>query len=91
MAGWYCADCGGTILLGTRGEAGLKLACRHCGAELYVNSTDPLEADWASDWDWECDGASSQAIIHDDRHVDRLEGMRRRLGLQNLSGSMPWP
>jgi hypothetical protein len=90
MAGWYCADCGGTILLGTRGEAGLTLVCRHCDAEVGVNSIDPLEADWASDWDWVDDGASSQAGIYDDRHVDRIEGMRGRLDVHSLSGSMPW-
>lgn len=90
MAGWHCADCGGRILFGTRGEAGLKLVCRHCDAEVEVNIIDPLEADWASEWDWVDDGASSRAAIYHDRHVDRVEGMRWRLGLQSISGSMPW-
>jgi hypothetical protein len=90
MAGWYCADCGGRIVLGPTGELGLKLACLECDVELVVNGNDLPEVDWAYHWDWEDDGASSQAAFCRDGQVDRIEGMRGRLGQQSLSGSMPW-
>jgi lysine biosynthesis protein LysW len=90
MAGWYCADCGGKILLDNSGELGLKLVCLHCDAELEVVSIDPPEVDWAYDWDREEEGASIRVAFPHDLQEDQAEGMRGRLVLQSLSGSVPW-
>jgi lysine biosynthesis protein LysW len=90
MAGWYCADCGGKILLGNSGDLGLKLVCLHCDADLEVISIDPLEVDWACDSDWEEEGAGVQEALPCDLQEDQLEGMRGRLVLRGLSGSMLW-
>ena len=48
-----CPDCDGAIMLGSQVHVGLTLVCPHCDAELEVISTDPLEVDWAYDWEWE--------------------------------------
>ena len=49
----HCPDCDGSIMLGSQVYVGLTLVCPHCDAELEVISTDPLEVDWAYDWEWE--------------------------------------
>jgi lysine biosynthesis protein LysW len=90
MAGWYCADCGGEILLGSSGELGLKIVCVHCDIEMEVTSVDPPEVDWARDWDWEEERASVQEAFPHNVQVEQVGGVRGRLVLQSLSGSMPW-
>jgi hypothetical protein len=90
MAGWYCADCGGKILLDNSGARGLKLACLHCDAEVEVVGIDPPEVDWVYDCDWEGEGAGVQVAFPHDPPVHQAEGMGGRLDLQSLSGSVPW-
>ncbi len=48
-----CPDCDSRIILGSSVETGLTLVCPHCDAELEVINTNPLEVDWAYDWEWE--------------------------------------
>ena len=90
MAGWVCADCGGSILVDTCGELGLKLMCLRCEAEIEVSGTDLTEEDLACDWDWEEEEASVQAGFPLDLKVDQAGRPSVRLALQSLSGSMPW-
>ena len=49
----YCPDCDGKIVLNPDVKLGQKLTCPHCEAELEVISLDPVELDWAYDWEWE--------------------------------------
>ena len=90
LAGWYGADCGGWVLVGISGELGLSLLCMRCDAEMEVTSIDPPDVDWACDWDWEEERASVQEAFPHDVQVDQAEGVRGRLVLHSLSGSMPW-
>ncbi len=46
-------DCAGRIQFNPHATLGQKLACPHCGFELEVIATDPLELDWAYDWSWD--------------------------------------
>jgi hypothetical protein len=61
-----------------------------CDVELEVNSIDLPEVDRAYDPDREEEGASVQGAAPGDLQVGQAEGMRGRLDLQSLSGSMPW-
>ena len=90
MAGWYCADCGGKILLGSSADLGLKIVCMHCDAEMEVTSIDRPEVDWACDWGWEEERASVQEAFPHSVQVEQAGGARGRLVVQSLSGSMPW-
>ena len=51
MASAYCPDCDEKIVFNPHARVGQKLVCPHCDADLEVLSTDPLELDWAYDWD----------------------------------------
>jgi hypothetical protein len=90
MAGWYCADCGGRILVGTCGELGVKLVCLRCEAEMAVNRNDLAEEDRAYDWDWEEEGSSVQAAFPHDLQAAQEAAMCGRPVLPRLSGRMPW-
>lgn len=47
----HCPDCDGKIVLNMNVKVGQKLTCPHCDADLEVISIDPIELDWAYDWD----------------------------------------
>jgi lysine biosynthesis protein LysW len=58
MATVFCLDCMARINLDPNIKAGQRLTCPHCGTELEVIDTSPLELDWAYDepdglWDSE--------------------------------------
>jgi alpha-aminoadipate carrier protein LysW len=53
MASAYCPDCDAKITLNPNVRVGQKLTCPDCDAELEVIATDPVELDWAYDWNWE--------------------------------------
>jgi len=60
MASGYCPDCEERIVINPTPAVGKKLICPHCGVELEIVGTDPLEFDWAYDepdmsWDDEED------------------------------------
>ena len=65
----FCPDCKETLSLGPNTEAGKRLACPHCGTDLEVINTSPLELDFAYDephilWeseDWDCQ-AHAEAV-----------------------------
>jgi lysine biosynthesis protein LysW len=51
MASTPCSECDEEIEVAVRVRLGQKLVCNHCGAELEVVATDPLEVDIAQDDD----------------------------------------
>ncbi len=58
MATVLCPDCEASIRLDLNTKVGQRLTCPHCGTELEVIDTSPLELDWAYDepdnlWDSE--------------------------------------
>ena len=58
MASGWCPDCDGRIIINPSPVVGKKLTCPHCGTEVEVVGTDPLELDWVyeeSDGGWEDD------------------------------------
>ena len=55
MPSTLCPDCDGRIRFNPHATLGQKLACPHCGSNLEVIATDPLELDWAYDWSWDDD------------------------------------
>ena len=50
----FCPDCDTEIAFNPHPKLGQRLVCPHCDADLEVLSVDPLELDWA--YDWEDDG-----------------------------------
>ena len=47
MAFAYCLDCGDRIYLGRKPSVGQEAFCEHCGADLEVIRTNPLELEWS--------------------------------------------
>jgi alpha-aminoadipate/glutamate carrier protein LysW len=51
MAEAMCPDCGQQVEVGLKPKLGQWLTCPHCNAELEVVSVNPVELDWASDFE----------------------------------------
>src|SRR5688572_6352460 len=51
MASTQCCECDEEIEVAGRIRLGQKIICNHCGAQLEVVATDPLEIDIAADED----------------------------------------
>lgn len=58
MENSYCPDCDEGVEI-RKAQVGQKLFCPHCGTELEVIGTDPLDLDWAyasaynDEWEFE--------------------------------------
>jgi hypothetical protein len=68
----FCPDCKEALSLGPNTKAGKRLTCPHCGTDLDVINTSPLELDFAYDepdfpWDREDWDSEShwEAVGHD--------------------------
>ncbi|MBX3012688.1 MAG: hypothetical protein KF832_14325 [Caldilineaceae bacterium] len=57
MAVATCAECDEEIEVSDRARVGQRVVCSHCGAQLEVVSTNPLELDpsYEDDDDWDDD------------------------------------
>lgn len=76
MASTQCSECDEEIEIGGRVRLGQKIICGHCGAQLEVVATDPLEVDVAQEEDdgWEDDELDDEENDSDDfDDVDDLE------------------
>lgn len=49
----YCPECDGRLVLNPHARLGQRLTCQHCDADLEVIGTDPVEVDWAYDWEYD--------------------------------------
>lgn len=77
MARTQCSECDEEIEIPGRPRLGQKLICNHCGAQLEVIATEPLEVEIAQDdeddlWDNE-DELEEDDLDDDDLELEELE------------------
>jgi lysine biosynthesis protein LysW len=78
MASTQCSECDEEIEIAGRPRLGQKVMCNHCGAQLEVIATDPLEVEIAQEEDddlWDDDELEDEDELEDDDDLDAFEDL----------------
>jgi lysine biosynthesis protein LysW len=84
MASTQCSECDEEIEIAGRPRLGQKVMCNHCGAQLEVIATDPLEVEIAQEEDddlWDEDELEDE--LEDDDDLDTFEDLDDDLEIED--------
>lgn len=91
MASTQCSECDEEIEVAGRAKLGQKIVCGHCGAQLEVVATEPLEVEIAQEEEddlWEDDDLDDELEeelddLDEDEESDDFDDLEDELEIEN--------